>query len=268
MRNGIGRNGAGRSDMSTSTPPRLTRAATERLLDGGDGPADLRRLLAAAAGPGTASELAGERAAVAAFSAALPGAFPERPAMLRTLLSKTLAMKAVAVIALTAGATGGVALAATSAYAPTGAPDAVASPAVDDPVGPADDGDDLDGPVDGGTDDAHGPTGDRAGDPGSTGSSGPPGQAFPGLCRAWLAGPGDHPGQAADSPVFTLLVDTAGGPEQVTAYCGNLVAGSAEHPTGPPAGGPAADHPNGPPEDHPGTGRPDDAPAPPEHAGR
>lgn len=55
--------------------------------------------------------------------------------------------------------------------------------------------------------------------------------------------------------MFTLLVDTAGGPEEVTAYCDDLVAGSAEHPTRPPAADPATDHPNGPPEDHPGTAR-------------
>jgi hypothetical protein len=254
--------------MRTSTPPRLSVAATEHLLDGGDGPADLRRLLAAAAGPGTASELTGERAAVAAFSAALPSASPERPPMLRTLLSSHLAVKALAVIALTAGATGGVAIAATSAYAPTGTPDAAASQPLDDSVRPAD-SDDPDGPVDVGADDSDVRLGDPAADraDGSTGSSGPPDQALPGLCRAWLAGAGDT-GRAADSPVFTLLVDTAGGPEQVPAYCDDLGAGSAEHPTGPPADSPAADHPTGPPGDHPGADRPDDAPAPPEHAGR
>lgn len=275
MRNGFERRGAGRSEMRTSTPPRLSVAATERLLDGGDGPADLRRLLTAAAGPGTASELAGERAAVAAFSAPLPGASPERPAMLRTLLSKTLAMKALAVIALTAGATGGVALAATSAYAPTEAPGSSNSQAADRSGEAAAADDDLDGTVEIGADDTDGPTGDpvtgQIGDPGSAGASGPPDQALPGLCHAWIAGAGDNPGKASDNPVFTLLVDTAGGAGEVTAYCDDLLAGMllAEHPAGPPTEDPAAvDHPSGPPEEHPGAGRPDDAPAPPEHAGR
>jgi hypothetical protein len=269
MRNGFRRRGAGRPEMRTSTPPRLSAAASERLLDGGDGPADLRRLLTAAAGPGTASELAGERAAVAAFSATLPGTSPERPSMLQTILSRTMAAKAVTLFMLTAGATGGVALAATSAYAPTETPRSSNSQAADDSARPADD--DLDGAVDVGADDIDTPTGDhasdRAGDPSAASPSGPPDQALPGLCRAWLAGAGDNPGRAADNPVFTLLVDTAGGAEEVTDYCDDLVAGSAEHPAGPPADGPAADRPNGPPEDHPGAGaaRPDDAPAPPDH---
>lgn len=276
MRNGFGRRGAGRPEMRTSTPPRLSVAATERLLDGGDGPADLRRLLTAAAGPGTASELAGERAAVAAFSVPLPGTCPERPSMLQTILSRTLAAKAIALIALTAGATGGVALAATSAYAPTEAPASSTSRAADGSGRAADDGDDLDdtdgtdGTDDGVLDDTDGPTGDpvtgQAGDPGSAGVYGPPEQGLPGLCRAWLAGAGDDPGQAADNPVFTLLRDTAGGVAEVTAYCDDLLAGSGEHPAGPPTEDPAAvDHPSGPPEENPGAGRSADAPA---HPGR
>jgi hypothetical protein len=255
--------------MRTSTPPRLSVAATERLLDGGDGPADLRRLLTAAAGPGTASELAGERAAVAAFSAPLPGTSPERPSMLQTILSRTMAAKAVILITLTAGATGGVALAATSAYAPTEAPRSSNSQAADGSARTADG--ELDGGVDLGADavdaddtdvdDNAVPTGgdasDGAGDPGVTGPSGPPDQALPGLCRAWLAGAGDNPGQAADNPAFTLLVDTAGGPDEVTDYCDDLVA---EDPA-------TVDHPGGPPEEHPGAGagRPNDSPAPSEH---
>ncbi|MFA1540318.1 hypothetical protein [Actinomadura monticuli] len=94
---------------------RLDRRAADRLLDGAGGPAppgtppdgQLRALLASAAAPGRAGELAGEDAAVAAFRAAPAPARTSRLAVLRRFLTAK-------VIALVGGSillTGGVAYA-------------------------------------------------------------------------------------------------------------------------------------------------------------
>ncbi|HZG88974.1 MAG TPA: hypothetical protein VEZ42_02065, partial [Pseudonocardia sp.] len=132
MRNGSAGDGAGRPEMRTATPVRLSRATAERLLDGGPGPADLRHLLDAAAGPAAPGEVAGEAAALAAFAAAAhhargPGESARRPSMLGTALSKILATKALAAAVLVAGATGGVAVATHSAGLPADPP-AVSTP--------------------------------------------------------------------------------------------------------------------------------------------
>lgn len=116
--------------------PRLTVAATEDLLDGRGAPVPLRGLLAAAAAPGRAEELAGEAAARAAFVAvsvrsALPAPMWVAPG--RPIAGRLLVAKVLAITALAAGATGGVALAANSslarplvtAHPSTGAPQSV-----------------------------------------------------------------------------------------------------------------------------------------------
>ena len=109
--------------MPPLTPARLPRSTTDRLLDGGTGPEPLRQLLAAAAAPAQADELGGEQAARLAFTTSagsrpLPDVaahnFPRRT----RALSWIVAAKAIAAIALTAGA-GGVAVAATSGSLPT-----------------------------------------------------------------------------------------------------------------------------------------------------
>ncbi len=125
--------------MRNSTSPRLSAAAAEDLLDGHGGPSRLRGLLVAAAAPGRAEELTGEVAARAAFATAqIPGPTPspEWIAPARPIAGKLLAAKALALVVVAAGATGGVALAAngtlvhplTAAPASTGAP---RSPAVE-----------------------------------------------------------------------------------------------------------------------------------------
>ncbi|MFD1523618.1 hypothetical protein [Pseudonocardia yunnanensis] len=212
--------------MRTSDPVRLTRPAAERLLDGGDGPADLRHLLDVAAGPGTSSELAGEGAALAAFvdaprTAALPSHQPRRTSTLSTVLSKILAAKAIAAIALVAGATGGIALAAQStgvredqpagAHTSTeGRPTASAEPARQD------------GP-------------DRpAGAAGQAGEQSNPATepSMAGLCHAWTTAAADDPGKAAESQAFTALVAAAGDPDAVAAYCAGLHGTSAPEQSG------------------------------------
>jgi hypothetical protein len=201
--------------MRTSNSDRLTAATTEQLLDGGPGPAGLHQLLAAAAGPGTASELAGETAAVAAFADAprenpLPSAPIRRPSMLSTALSKILAAKALAAVVLLAGATGGVALAANSTSAPSSSTDetsVTSAPTADDE--PADDEDAAASDSD---TDANSDEPDAAKAPS-------PGPSILGLCKAWSAGATDNPGKAAESPAFRSLVEAAGSTEDVPGYC-------------------------------------------------
>ena len=131
--------------MHEATSFQLSRAAGEKLLDGGAGPDPLAHFLAAAAGPGTATELRGENVALWAFiTAVLTHSRPDdecrsSPLHARTL-SRIVATKAVAALALTAGA-GGVAVAATATTLPTDQPGAStaqsAVPAVAEPDAPA-----------------------------------------------------------------------------------------------------------------------------------
>ncbi|WP_433285816.1 hypothetical protein ACQPZQ_28720 [Pseudonocardia sp. CA-142604] len=227
MRNGSGGHGAGRHEVRTSDPVRLTRTATERLLDGGDGPAELRHLLDVAAGPGTSSELAGEGAALAAFvdaprTASLPSHLPRRTSMLSTVLSKILAAKAIAAIALVAGATGGIALAAQSTGVPEDRPAAGAHTSTEGrPSAPAEtarpDGSDR-----------------PAGAAGQAGGQSDPatGPSLAGLCHAWTTAAADDAGKAAESQAFTALVDAAGDPDAVAAYCADMHSTSASGQSG------------------------------------
>jgi hypothetical protein len=215
MRNSSGADGAGGHEMRTSDPVRLTRTATERLLDGGDGHAGLRHLLDAAASPAAASEHAGEAAALAAFvdaprTASLSSHPPRRTSVLSTALSKILAAKAIAVIAVAAAATGGVALAAQSTGARVDRPAADAHATTSArPSAPSESG-----PQDG----SAGAAGQAAGE-----QSGPTTEAsIAGLCHAWAAGETDYPGKAVQSPAFAALVAAAGDPDAVPAYCADL----------------------------------------------
>jgi hypothetical protein len=197
--------------MRTSNSDRLTAATSEQLLDGGPGPAGLQQLLAAAAGPGTASELTGETAAVAAFVGApletpLPSA-PRRPSMLSTALSKILAAKALAAVVLLAGATGGVALAANASSGPSSADETVTSTETADPEPADDENTDSDADSD-----------ENAAEPDATKAPSPE-PSIIGLCRAWAAGATDNPGKAAENPAFRSLVEAAGSAEDVTGFC-------------------------------------------------
>ncbi|TQM37788.1 hypothetical protein [Pseudonocardia cypriaca] len=242
--------------MRTSNPDRLTAATAEQLLDGGPGPAGLQQLLAAAAGPGAASELTGESAAVAAFVGApretsLPSAPTRRPSMLSTALSKILAAKALAAVVLLAGATGGVALAANASSAPSSTDEAAATSTATAAPEPADE--------------------DRDADSGSTAApdANSPEPSIIGLCRAWAAGATENPGKAAENPAFRSLVEAAGSEADVPGFCsvrekvdepgksgtapGHAAdrpgaAGSSAGQGGPPTAAPGnPDHPAGPP---------------------
>lgn len=185
--------------MPATTRIRLSRATAERLLDGRAAPpSDLGRLLAAATAPGTAEELAGEAAAVAAFAAARDSApvltAERRPSAFGTALSRLFGAKVVIGIALAAGASGGIAL-TTTAGAPQEPPAAVQD------VQPAGT------PAAGGSDVRVRPTGGSAAQL--------PAPELAERCRAWLAGGPD----AAADPAFADLVTAAGHADQVAALC-------------------------------------------------
>lgn len=232
--------------MSTHRPRRIGRSTAEQILRGEPagsqaGPDVLVDLLAAAAAPAAPGELAGERAALAAFRAArlTPVHEPRRRQMIKTTLAKLLTVKAAAGIAA-ATAAGGVAFAAS-----TGAlPNPLAAGGNDKPA-------------------AH-----ATGRPSPDASHGARGNASPspsmvGLCHAYTAAVADNPGKALDNPAFTALITTAGGKDQVTSYCTKVLAdapGNAptakpgKQPTGRPSGAPTDGstpaHPDTRPSEH------------------
>jgi len=118
--------------------------------------------------------------------------------------------KAIAALALTAGA-GGVALAATTTSLPDDLPQATASHTTDPTTAPETKAAAADG-----TDPA---SGARPTDTNSTG--------LIGLCRAWAAGAMDH-GKAADNPAFSRLAVAAGGDTAISGFCATV---RADHPT-------------------------------------
>ena len=115
-RNGRARGGAGKGEMRRRST-RLNSATAEALLDGHAADTPVTWLLAAAAAPRRAEEIAGEAAARAAFTAARPTQAPFlRPPQARRPLVSRLP-PALALVVLAAGATGGVALAANAQFA-------------------------------------------------------------------------------------------------------------------------------------------------------
>jgi hypothetical protein len=194
--------------MRTSTF-RLTPAAAEHLLDGGNRPAELHQLLAAAAGPGTARELAGEPTAVAAFVAAphqtpLPSD-PRRHSMLSTALSKILAAKALAAVVLLAGATGGVALAANSTDT---SDDATATTSTtEDKDTDSSSTDDTTDPADASKRPADAKT---------------PDPSLQGLCRAFAAGAMKD--KENPPPAFDALIAAAGTGADIAKFCTEFTA--------------------------------------------
>ncbi|HEX6873485.1 MAG TPA: hypothetical protein VF163_20500 [Micromonosporaceae bacterium] len=136
--------------------------------------------------------------------------------MIKTALAKLLTLKAAAVVAT--ASVGGVAVAASTGLLPN-------------PIG-------QDSPAS-----VHSPEGDRPD------GAGTPSPSLHGLCTAFQAGAGSAHGKALESPAFTALIDAAGGPDKVDAYCTDLLAtrpGSAPSdrpgnaPTTVPTGAPGA----------------------------
>jgi hypothetical protein len=102
----------------------LSRAAAEALMDGGPGPERLRCVLTVAAGPAEPDELRGEAAARLAFRTAaeawpVSGTVDDPVRRRARTMSRIVAAKVIAAVALTVGA-GGVAVAATTSSFPGG----------------------------------------------------------------------------------------------------------------------------------------------------
>ncbi|RKT17106.1 hypothetical protein BX285_1470 [Streptomyces sp. 1114.5] len=243
--------------MSTNRSRRIDRDTAEQLLGGAvggtsagqdasltgpDGPGQLARVLAAAAAPATAGELAGEEAALAAFREASLTPDPvvdvnpvRRRPMATTALARAFSTKAAAAV-LGATALCGVAVAAGTgnlsvggstepehtlsaggALGSSSGPGATAGfraggAAPDGSVKPSGAGAQPVGP-------SASPT---QGTPSADGHGGQPlAPALAALCHGFTdrEGKGEHPGQLAAESQFGPLVDAAGGADKVERYC-------------------------------------------------
>jgi hypothetical protein len=259
--------------MTARRTRRLSARVLERLLIGAAAqPDELRTLLDAAAGPGSTRDRAAEAAAVQAFIAAsqltpLPSDTVWPSPMERDSLSRLLAVKTLAVIALIGGLAGGVAIAATgdggrrddAPSATTGARPELPEQAADraSHALEAEGSGQLATPSSTERDDEHGLAELPRPQPG-------PKPGLSGLCRAGQAGAGDNPGRAEENPVFAELADQSDatdGPDNLGRNCADR---AADGPPGRPDTGPAnPDHSAGPPSDGPAAERP----APTAHAG-
>jgi hypothetical protein len=213
---------------------RLSRRDARRILRGDHtaaGPA-LRGVLASASAPASPGELAGERAAMAAFTASV--ASPAQPSGVasagagRSRAGKwagALTTRFAAIVAAVVVVAGGglAAVAATTGLPGHGnAPAHPSSASVVPGPGDTNTPGGSDGTVPsggaGGTADAPRPTTPAGeGDPNAIPSPSPAG-----LCRAYIAG-GDH-GKVLDNPAFTALITYAGGRDKVDAYCDGMLA--------------------------------------------
>jgi len=243
--------------MNTRHSRRISRKAAEQLLDGAAGrgqgteagPDQLVSVLAAAAAPGHDDELAGEQMAVAAFEANHLASVANfrREQMIKSPLAKILTVKVLASV-LVVGASGGVALAAStgtfSSSGPGSGP-AYGGSSVAAPVTPPAGGF-IPSPSDSGSASASvstsGDTQPPAGSSSASDSSSPASipQTAAGLCNA-LAGDvagtsgaltkaaqqralaGGGVTKALQSPEFSSLVSTAQSAANVPDYCGLLL---------------------------------------------
>jgi hypothetical protein len=208
--------------MRTPRTGRIGPDDAELLLATGRTPAhpELSRLLAAAASPPRARELAGMPAAVAAFEEAAwvdrPVAVPRRRRVLRPLAA------AGAVVAMLAG---GVAVAAETGNLPGGpVPDrTTATSAPPEATRPAP---------------SRGPSRTPAAAPqphagGPDRTPGPAGPTATGLCRAWDAQRRNPNGAPMASEARRGLAAAAGGESRIPAFCAALLEPSRpSHPTG------------------------------------
>ncbi|SBT66407.1 hypothetical protein GA0070622_3427 [Micromonospora sediminicola] len=212
------------------------RAESDRLLDaarlGAPAPDDgdpLIRLLAAAAAPASADELAGEERALAAFRAARAAPPPAPAPRARRRLRVAAALSGLA-----ATAVAGVAFAAvgldrnqepTAPPVPTTAGPSGAGPSGAGPSRPA----------------PSTPTGEASGaatspapPPPSRSATAPPvDRRLAGHCRAYLAKPEPQRAKALTTPGFAELVAAAGGADRVEGYCRALEPSAAGKPPKP-----------------------------------
>lgn len=218
--------------MSGKRGRRLSRRDARRILRGDHtaaGPA-LRDVLASASAPAATGELAGERAAMAAFAASvsatgtLPVTGTAGPAKTRKPAGRVTTRLAATVAAVVVVAGGGLAAVAATTGLPGhgGAPGHPAPPSAGPgPGSPNAPGGSDATVVPGGA----GATGDTPRPTTPAGEGGPdtiPSPSPAGLCRAYTSG-GDH-GKAMDSRALTALVDYAGGRDRIDAYCDVVLA--------------------------------------------
>lgn len=210
-------------------------------------PGPLAALLDAASAPPGPGRLAGEQTAIDAFRAARLGHASQqrRPSMIQALLTKLLTVKVAAAAAGVAVA-GGVAFAAGTGTIPNPlrqpVPSSQATPSLPPQASPA---------------------------PSES-------MALIGLCRAYLTEATNNPGTAIDAPAFQPLITAAGGKENITGYCTEVIAvapvegqdlppargaptstpshpsGAAPTPSHPSGATPTPSHPTGPPVPTPG----------------
>ncbi|MGR6318348.1 hypothetical protein Q2K19_01065 [Micromonospora soli] len=221
---------------------RMDQETAERLLggptvDAQDGPEVLVQLLAAVRAAPHPHELSGEGAALQAFRMARAGSVPAAARPERRLLTSLLAAK-LALAALLAAGTGGVALAAVTGAlpGPFGTGGATTTPS--------------------GGDDRPSSTGDPGGSPTPAAPTARPGSlaALAELCTAYRAQPGEDRRGSLETPRFADLVAAAGGREKVPGYCNQLLDGRGS-PGGPNPG------PTKRPQTTRGPDRPPSAPA-------
>lgn len=184
----------------TEQPHPLNRETAEQLLSGGQATpntAAVAGLLARAAAPAMAHELAGETAALAAFQAA-----KRAPKTLRVPVRRLLVLKVAAIAALVTA--GGLAFASGTGILPTPfrpapavSPSSASSPEKTPPA-----------------------TSTRA--PSAASSEAP--QGMNGLCQAYLKKTSDEREKALKTKPFEELVTAAGGAANVDAYCASLTA--------------------------------------------
>jgi hypothetical protein len=207
-----------------SDPLALDEGTAERLLAGqlhpADAPPEYMRaatVLAAAAAPPSPDELAGERQAMAAFSA-VARSIPHRAAPRRqTVLTRFVSFKLATAAAVAALSVAGVAGAATGTL-----PDPaqrVAHRVLGGAGVPSPDDHATSGPSDKSSAKSdHSPTG-----PDATGA------AKAGLCRAWASGQGGENGKKADATAFKALADAAGGTDQIADFCADVASTTGVH---------------------------------------
>jgi hypothetical protein len=251
--------------MTTRQPPPLNRANAEAILTGTAAErSELTQIIAAARGPATSDELAGEAAAMIRFQAArLDPAAAHGVTVRRRMSDKVLAAK-VGIAAALVAATGGVALAA-AAHTQT-EPAHHALPASASVAAPSHDGT----PTPRATRAAvppppppsHAAAASAAPTAPGAGShpSASPSPSLRGLCIAYLANEITG-GKRMDNPAFGALVAAAGGKDKVTTYCLTLLRAD------PRPSGPAKSYSIGPPILSPGhrlSGSPDVPPRGPE----
>jgi hypothetical protein len=203
----------------------------ERLLDGRLDPASappgyggLARLLAAATAPAAPEELAGERQALAEFTAVLRS-HPSTLSPRRTPVPrKVFTMKAAAAALVAVLSLGGVAAAASGLLPDQASPVADQAPATTGADAAAHGLGQAAAANLGGTAQA----GSTAGQ-GRESAVGPDAHAAAraGLCRAWQAGQGGDHGRRMDAVAFQALVAAAGGADKVAGYCEDVTAGGA-----------------------------------------